>query len=354
MGNAGPLPLSQVQEPTTPQPSHPQQAETITVDVPKNVAKDYAGNGNTAAAQLSVVADLRAPTPDITAAPNSGLITAENGKTARFTVTLDTQPASAVTLAIKSSDITEGTVASKSITFTTENWNTPQTITITGQDDDIDDGDQDYHIVLTPTSDDSDYAGLDPLNVPVTNRNDDTAGITIAYMSGLVRHPQGTVSLKSASGVALEPPSQLITSEAGHTVSFSVVLDSQPTAAVTLDISSSDLTEGLVSPESLVFIHWDPDRHVTDENGRKFTTKRSAFDFNATNWNIPQMVTVTGLPDNLNDNMQSYTVTIAPISGTDRRYNELGPKQVSLVNLDNAALSDLTLSKGTLTPTFCQ
>ena len=330
----------------------PTATGTITVNVPENVAQDYAGNGNTAAAQVSVVADLRAPTPDITAAPNSGLITAEDGKTARFTVTLDTKPASAVTLAIKSSDITEGTVASKSITFTTENWNTPQTVTITGQDDDIDDGDQNYHIVLTPTSDDSDYSGLDPLNVPVTNRNDDTAGITIAYMSGLVRHPQGTVSLKSAAGVALEPPSQLITSEAGHTVSFSVVLDSQPTAAVTLDISSSDITEGLVSPESLVFIHWDPDRHVTDENGRKFTTKRSAFDFNATNWNIPQMVTVTGLPDNLNDNMQSYTVTIAPISGADRRYNELGPKQVSLVNLDNAALSDLNLSQGTLTPTF--
>ena len=273
----------------------PTATGTITIDIAANVAEDYAGNGNTAATQLSVVADLRPPTPDITAAPNSGLITAENGKTASFTVTLNTQPAATVTLAIKSSDITEGTVAPETITFTTENWDTPQTVTITGQDDDIDDGDQDYHIVLTPTSDDPDYAGLDALKMPVTNHNDDTAGITIAYISGLVRHPQGTVSLKSAAGVALEPPSQLITSEAGHTVSFTVVLDSQPTAAVALDISSSDLTEGLVSPESLVFIHWDPDRHVTDGPDRKFTTKRSAFDFNATNWDIPQMVTVTGL-----------------------------------------------------------
>ena len=29
------------------------------------------------------------------------------------------------------------------------------------------------------------------------------------------------------------------------------------------------------------------------------------------------MVTVTGLPDNLNDGMQPYTVTVSPVSGAD-------------------------------------
>ncbi|WP_186758759.1 MBG domain-containing protein, partial [Echinicola salinicaeni] len=39
---------------------------TVTVNVPANIAQDEAGNGNTAAAQFSVEADLTAPTVDIT------------------------------------------------------------------------------------------------------------------------------------------------------------------------------------------------------------------------------------------------------------------------------------------------
>ena len=313
---------------------------TVTVDVPENVAHDDAGNGNTAAEQFSVV--IKLPTPNITVIGASGLelTTAENGTTDQFKVRLDRVPTANIILAINSSDLTEGAVTPGAITFTNENWNIPQTVTITGQDDAIDDGDQDYHIVLTPTSDD--YDDLDALNLDVTNRDDDTAGITITSISGLVRQPQGVVSLKRAVGTVLGPTSQLITSEAGHTVSFAVVLDSEPTAPVTLAIKCSDLTEGALSTKSLTFIHYNPNLPVTDGDNEKTTA----------HWNTPQMVTVTGLPDNLNDGMQPYIVTVSPVSGADPIYNALGPKQVSLVNLDDVALIDLTLSQGTLTPTF--
>ena len=176
----------------------------------------------------------------------------------------------------------------------------------------------------------------------VTNRDDDTAGITVTSISGLVRQPQGVVSLKRAVGTVLAPTSQLITSEAGHAVSFAVVLDTEPTAPVTLAIKCSDLTEGAASTEALTFVHYNPNQPVTDGDNQK----------TAAHWNTPQMVTVTGLPDNLNDGMQPYIVTVSPVSGNDPIYNALGPKQVSLVNLDDIALIDLTLSQGTLTPTF--
>ena len=313
---------------------------TVTVDVPENVAEDRVSHGNTAAEQFSVVVKL--PTPNITVIGASGLelITAENGTTDQFKVRLDRVPTANIILAINSSDLTEGAVTPGAITFTNENWNIPQTVTITGQDDAIDDGEQDYHIVLTPTSDD--YDDLDALNLDVTNRDDDTAGITITSISGLVRQPQGVVSLKRAVGTVLGPTSQLITSEAGHTVSFAVVLDTEPTAAVTLAIKCSDLTEGALSTKSLTFIHYNPNQPVTDGDNQK----------TATHWNTPQMVTVTGLPDNLNDGMQPYIVTVSPVSGADPIYNALGPEQVSLVNLDDVALIDLTLSQSTLTPTF--
>ena len=124
---------------------------TVTVDVPENVAHDDAGNGNTAAEQFSVV--IKLPTPNITVIGASGLelTTAENGTTDQFKVRLDRVPTANIILAINSSDLTEGAVTPESITFTNENWNIPQTVTITGQDDAIDDGDQDYHIVLNPT-----------------------------------------------------------------------------------------------------------------------------------------------------------------------------------------------------------
>ena len=317
----------------------------MTINVPENAATDDAGNGNTAAEESSVQVDLEPPSVVITGSSGiqSGvgkLITAENGQTDHFKVMLDKKPIANINLAINSSDLTEGTVTPETITFTSENWNVLQPVTITGQDDDIDDGDQDYRIVLTPTSDA--YDDLDAVSLGVVNRDDDTAGITITSISGLVRQPQGIVSLKRAVDTVLDHTSQLITSEAGHTVSFAVVLDTEPTASVTLAIKCSDLTEGAVSPETLTYIHYNPNQPVTDGDNQK----------TATHWHTPQMVTVTGLPDNLIDGMQPYIVTITPVSGDDPIYNALGPKQVPLVNLDNVALIDLTLSQGTLTPTF--
>ena len=71
----------------------------------------------------------------ITVTPTAGLMTTEAGGTATFTVVLNTQPTADVTIALSSSDTTEGTVGPASLTFTTANWNVAQTVTVTGVDD---------------------------------------------------------------------------------------------------------------------------------------------------------------------------------------------------------------------------
>ena len=57
---------------------------------------------------------------------------------------------------IISTDTGEVTVSPFKLIFTNSNWNTPQTFTITGVDDDVDDGDQTTEIkvigALPPTS----------------------------------------------------------------------------------------------------------------------------------------------------------------------------------------------------------
>ena len=83
---------------------------------------------------------------------------------------LSTQPTANVTIALSSSDTTEGTVAPASLTFTTANWNVAQTVTVTGVPDFSNDGDVAYTIVLSAaTSADPGYQGIDPADVAVTN-----------------------------------------------------------------------------------------------------------------------------------------------------------------------------------------
>ncbi len=116
-----------------------------------------------------------AAAPGISVTPTSGLTTTEAGGTAQFSVVLTGAPSANVSIGISSSDTTEGTVSTSSLTFTTANWNTPQTVTVTGVDDTYVDGNIAYTIVTAPaSSSDLNYNGLDPSDVSVTNTDNDT------------------------------------------------------------------------------------------------------------------------------------------------------------------------------------
>jgi hypothetical protein len=96
--------------------------------------------------------------------------TTEVGGTATFSIKLKSYPSSDVSIGISSSDTTEGTVSLSEVIFTSANWNTAQTITVSGVDDNIADGNVVYSIVLaTVVSNDSNYSGLDPSDISVTN-----------------------------------------------------------------------------------------------------------------------------------------------------------------------------------------
>ena len=172
-------------------------------------------------------------TAGITVTPTSGLTTTEAGGTATFTVVLNAQPTADVAIGLSSSNPAEGTVG-PSLTFTSANWNAPQTVTVTGVNDALDDGDIAYTIVTAAaTSADALYNGINAADVAVTNTDNDAAGITVTPTSGLT------------------------TTEAGGTATFTVVLTTQPTADVTIGLSTSDITEGTVSPR-------EPDVHARE------------------------------------------------------------------------------------------
>ena len=102
----------------------------------------------------------------------------ESGGQATFTVALATAPKEDVQIPLTVSDTSEGSVTPTLLTFTPVNWNVAQTLTVSGVDDQVDDNDVRWTIVLGAlTSLDSDYNGRDPADVFVTTLDNDTAAI---------------------------------------------------------------------------------------------------------------------------------------------------------------------------------
>ena len=116
-----------------------------------------------------------ASAPGITVSPISGLTVTEAGGTAQFGVVLDAAPTANVTIGLSSSDTTEGTLSTSSLTFTPANWNVAQTVTVTGVDDGFIDGNVAFSVVTAAaTSTDANYNGFNASDVSVTNIDDDT------------------------------------------------------------------------------------------------------------------------------------------------------------------------------------
>jgi large repetitive protein len=225
-------------------------------------------------------------TASILVQPTSGLVTSEVGGSDAFNVVLTSEPSGTVTIAVASSDASEGTTVQSSLTFTPANWNQAQTVNVIGVDDVLADSLQTYTIILSPAvSSDSLYAGMDPADVSVTNLDNDVSGVTV------------------------DPTSGLVVSEFGDTDTFTIVLDTAPTANVTISLTSSRPLEGTVLPTSVTFT--------------------------PSNWNVPQTVTVTGVNDALADGNQIFTIVTGNAQSTDPTYSNLAVADVEVTNIDN-------------------
>ncbi len=284
---------------------------TVSAEFPGDDAGDtsfYWEKGHTAVTTATLtILDDESPTLGVGAVTGQAT---EAGVTSTFTVKLNTQPTANVTVAVSSTDTGEGTVSPSSMTFTPSNWNSDQTVTVTGANDSIDDGDQNYDITLDPASTaDANYNGLANVDVGVTTTDDDTAGITLSDLGAGT--PRETVT--EATG-------------ASRTATFDVELDSEPTANVVIALSSTDTSEGTVSPASLTFT--------------------------ASNWNSTQTVTLTGVDDFVDDGDQDYAVRLASPTGSDSVYTALSQRDVAVRTVDDdtkgvtVTPTELTIAEG--------
>ncbi len=132
--------------------------------------------------------------PGFAVNPTDGLSTTEGGGMTTFTIALRTTPSANVTIGLGSSDSTEGVVSPTELSFDPDDAQLPRTVTVTGVDDALFDGDRAFTIVTSPAvSADPDYAGLDPADVSVVNVNDDLPSLSI-HDTALVEGDVGSTS----------------------------------------------------------------------------------------------------------------------------------------------------------------
>ena len=213
--------------------------------------------------------------------------TNESGRTAFFTIVLNSKPKDRVKIDLKSSDESEGKIDVNDVTFQPQDWNIPLTITVTGVDDNVVDGTVNYWIITGKIdSKDGDYDGLEAdeiADVQVANEDNDMADFTVT-------------------------PQTVTTREGGSPVSLSIVLSARPADDVTLFINSGDTTEGVVSKDEIKF-------------------KRDK-------WSSPQTVNLEPVDDEIMDGDISYLITIG-IKDSDDDYAGVPNKTVSVTNRDD-------------------
>ena len=334
--------------------------------------------------------------PGLVVNSGSNLVTTEAGGRASFTVKLATKPTSNVVVPLRTSPSAEGTVTA-SLVFTTKNWSKAQTVTITGLNDSMIDGNQTYQVLFDPAqSSDVAYQGKTSASIQITNMDDDVAGVSISPRTGLTVNEGATkniafkltaqptadvtVTLTPSGGIGQATLSQsiLIFTSANWSTPQNVVLlgalgdgaDGDMTFSVDVDTTSDDpnfnelqipaLTATIrnteiqaavnVTPRTGVFIAEGASRNLgfklstaptgdvivtlTPTNGLdQATLSVTELTFTPSNWNITQNVTVQATSGDGVDGIQAFEFDIDTVS-SDAQFNVLSTESVTATILD--------------------
>ena len=171
--------------------------------------------------------------------PETTLTVLEGGNRT-YTVVLNRQPTSDVVINVTKSGSDDLTATPASLTFTTSNWSTPQTVTVrAAQDADAaNDTASITHAVVASRSADE-YDAVSIAGVAVTVTDDETAGVTVSETT--------------------------LTVAEGGSGAYTVVLDVQPTSDVVINVTKSGSDDVTVSPATLTFTtaNWSTAKTVT-------------------------------------------------------------------------------------------
>ena len=369
-----------------------QQSGTATFDIDPTQDASDEGAGET----VGITGEITSVSPGLTVGETSMTITDDDekgivlsetavtvteasgaGRTASYTVKLASQPTADVTVAVASGDTSLVTVNKASLSFTTTNWNQPQTVTVTGMDDAIDNP-QDRTATVSHSAS-GDYGSVSK-DLTVTVADDEVTGVTLsanpdsvtenggaktvtvtASVNGSIRYADaktvavtvgnsgdsategtdyttvGSLSIEIAAGAAsgstsftLTPTNDAIDEGAAETISMAGT-SSVPVTAGQITITDDDTRGIVLSTPAVTVTEAGNTAEYTVKLASKPTTNtvrvypvsgdvnvarvsRTILVFNQSNWNSPQTVTVTGMDDRI-VNAADRTVNIIHLPG---------------------------------------
>ena len=178
---------------------------------------------------------------DAGAAVSETTLTVAEGGSATYTVRLNTQPTSDVVISVTASGNTDVTVSPARLTFTTSNWSTAKTVTVSAaQDADaVNDAASITHAVVDASSADE-FDAVTIAGVAVTVTDDDDAGAAVSETT--------------------------LTVAEGGSATYTVRLNTQPTSDVVISVTASGNTDVTVSPATLT-LHDVQLEHGADGDG---------------------------------------------------------------------------------------
>ncbi|MBF0491760.1 MAG: hypothetical protein HQM15_03170 [Deltaproteobacteria bacterium] len=221
----------------------------------------------------------------------------EGGTTDSYGVVLTSQPTGPVAVSLVPIDATNRLkLTSSNLTFTPDNWNIPQSITVTALDDFKIEGTQTHIIRHFVSSADANYNSLAAVDLKVQVFDNDSAGIQLS---------------KNAVSVG----------EDGTTDTYTVMLNAEPAAEVSITVTAA-------SPV------------LVTVPGAK-ASSIGILNFGSSNWNIAQTVQVSVLPDLIQEGSRTRTLTHTSAS-TDGNYNHLtlNTVTVSVADVDHKENED--------------
>ena len=220
---------------------------------------DTAYEGLSATLAVKVIDDGSTGHAGVEVNPNQ--LSVDEGGGTGYNVRLRSQPSGDVTVTVTGAADSNLEGVPGTLAFTDVDWGVWQSVAMTaGHDGDIDDD----AATLTHTAAGGSYGGQSAV-VTVTIVDDDAAGVSLA-------------------------PTRVSVTEGGGGTTYTAVLDSQPSADVTVTVGGA---------------------------GSEVSLDKSSLTFAAGNWDTPQTVTVTAVDDTIDEDIETVTLSHTTASSDD-------------------------------------
>eukprot|EP01029_Cantina_marsupialis_P019500 TRINITY_DN452_c0_g3_i1.p1 TRINITY_DN452_c0_g3~~TRINITY_DN452_c0_g3_i1.p1 ORF type:complete len:4920 (+),score=1199.75 TRINITY_DN452_c0_g3_i1:6726-21485(+) len=208
------------------------------------------------------------------------------------------------------------TTSPDSLTFSTDNYNIPQFVTVTAVDDLLDEGDHEAYVSHRSTSIDTPYSNLVGPDTLVNIKDNDLAGVTVTV-----------------------PVEGVQVSEGGFSSSYELVLNSQPLCdvKVILDAKWGNMTNDFTGeqkifpqlifdgPDSLSYDPWAVKPVEGDEDNvtgvlKPYYLMRNHTIFTRDNWNVSQTIDVIANDDNMPEGGMHDVTIVHILESCDASY----------------------------------